>query len=167
MKSNIENVSIGFEHNADKKHQICDRILRNLPEWFGIEEAIVDYADTVRSLPFVTASDGKNVIGFCAIKVHYGINADLYVLGIIKKYHRLGIGTRMLAFTEGYMRENRIPYLTVKTLSERHPDKNYADTRAFYKHFGFQPFEELLSLWGEANPCLNLLKKVDQNPLDG
>ena len=32
--------------NSDKKSSIVNNILRALPEWFGIEESIVDYAKT-------------------------------------------------------------------------------------------------------------------------
>ena len=50
--------------------------------------------------------------------------------------------------------------MTVKTLSERHPDKNYAKTRDFYEKCGFRVFEEFPELWGEANPCLYMIKEV-------
>ena len=50
--------------------------------------------------------------------------------------------------------------LQVKTLSESHPDAGYAKTRAFYRAMGFHPLEEFKTLWGEANPCLLMVKKL-------
>lgn len=48
----------------------------------------------------------------------------------------------------------------VKTLAPSHPDRNYAKTRAFYQRVGFRPLEELPELWGEANPCLLMVKRI-------
>ena len=149
-----------MENRARKKSQICEEILRSLPKWFGIEEAIRDYVDEVRKLWFVTATLYGKVVGFCAVSVNYGINADLYVLGVFEEFHNRGIGSRMVEFIVSHCRRNGIPYMTVKTLSERHPDENYGRTRRFYERCGFRAFEEFPALWGEANPCLYMLKEV-------
>jgi ribosomal protein S18 acetylase RimI-like enzyme len=154
------NLVIRFEEVADRKVQICDEILRALPQWFGIEAAIGEYNHNVKNSLFVTATLNNRVIGFCAIVVHHGINADLYVLGIFEEFHGRGIGTKMIEFITAYCRQQGIPYMTVKTLSERHPDEYYNKTRQFYEKCGFQPFEEFPTLWGEANPCLYMLKAV-------
>ena len=66
----------------------------------------------------------------------------------------------MVAFIEDYCRENEIPYMSVKTLSERHPDEFYTRTRKFYEKCGFIAFEEFPELWGKENPCLLMIKPV-------
>ena len=48
------NLEIGFEKDPGKKTGIANRILRSLPRWFGIEEAIVEYVESVKELPFIT-----------------------------------------------------------------------------------------------------------------
>ena len=32
----------------EEKSQICENILRSLPQWFGIESAIIDYVNDVK-----------------------------------------------------------------------------------------------------------------------
>jgi hypothetical protein len=39
-----------------------------------------------------------------------------------------------------------------------HPDVNYARTRSFYEALGFIGLEETTAFWGEANPCLIMVK---------
>ena len=43
---------IVIEEDGRAKSKICDEILRALPEWFGIEESIVEYVADVETLPF-------------------------------------------------------------------------------------------------------------------
>ncbi|MBN2587314.1 MAG: GNAT family N-acetyltransferase [Candidatus Fermentibacteraceae bacterium] len=149
-----------FEDDHETRAEICGSILRSLPEWFGIESAVEEYVRGARDLPFIRIDIDGAAVGFCSLKVNFGINADLYVLGILKEYHGKGIGTRMIGFIEGYCREKGIPYMSVKTLSSGHPDENYAMTRKFYEKCGFVPFEEFPALWGEESPCLFMLKRV-------
>jgi ribosomal protein S18 acetylase RimI-like enzyme len=160
LQDPLADLEIEFETDPEEKRAVCDAILRSLPKWFGIEEAIVSYANDVRQLPFVTSSLYGKVIGFCAIKINFGVNAELYVLGLFEEFHGRGIGARMLAFVERFCRQREILYMTVKTLSHRDPDPNYAKTRKFYERCGFRAIEEFPSLWGEANPCLYMLKEV-------
>ena len=154
----IRDLKIGFETDPERKSAIADEVLRSLPKWFGIEAAIVDYVEHVRELDFVAATMYGKVVGFCAVKVNFDRNADLYVLGLFGEFHRLGIGTRMIDFIEDHCRKNGIRFMSVKTLSSRHPDVSYAKTRSFYEHCGFRAFEELPTLWGDANPCLYMIK---------
>jgi len=160
LENPLADLVIDFEKDHRAKSLLCEEILRSLPQWFGIEEAIREYTEKVKELPFVTAILYGKVIGFCAVSVNYGINADLYVLAIFEEFHGRGIGTRMIEFVTAYCQQNAIPYMTVKTLSERHPDRNYQKTRQFYEKCGFRAFEEFPTLWGEGNPCLYMLKEV-------
>jgi len=160
MEDPLVDLEIGFETDAQRKSDICAEILESLPKWFGIEEAVREYVEKVKDLLFVSAKLYGKTVGFCALKINFGINADLYVFGLFEEFHGRGIGSRMVDFFDVYCQQKGIPYMTVKTLSERHPDENYMRTRKFYEHCGFQKFEEFPTLWGEANPCLYMLKKV-------
>lgn len=152
--------AIRFQEGVDQRKAIAGHILHALPEWFGIENAIVDFCEASANLPMVVIVDGQEPIGFCSLKVHYGVNCDLYVLGILPQYHHKGLGQRMIAFIEEYCREQGIGYLSVKTLSESHPDPFYARTRRFYQKCGFIAFEAFPELWGAENPCLLMIKPV-------
>ena len=152
---------VDFEKDFSKHPKIVDKVLRELPDWFGQEDAIVKYCEESVNLPMVVLTLDEKPIGFCSLKVNYGINCDLYVLGILPDYHHKGLGQQMVTFIERYCRENEIPYMSVKTLSERNPDEFYARTRKFYEKCGFAAFEEFPELWGEENPCLLMIKPVE------
>ena len=145
---------------ADEKSAICNVVLRALPSWFGIEEAIVDYVEKVKELPFISAYDGDKPVGFVAIMQHTPYASEIYVMGILKEFHRKGIGRGLVIACEKHCRENGQEFLTVKTLDESRESKNYEKTRLFYLSMGFKPIEIFPTLWDEDNPCLLLIKRV-------
>ena len=142
------------------KADLCEPVLRSLPAWFGIEEANQHYLEAIQQLPTFLALEEQQVVGFFTLMQHYPIAAEIYVTGVLPQYHRRGVGHAMLDAAEGYLREQGVQFLQVKTLSESHPDEGYAKTRAFYRAVGFHPLEEFKTLWGEANPCLLLIKNL-------
>lgn len=139
---------------------ICERILRALPEWFGIEEAILHYIEASQRLPTIVAHTDNHTAGFLSIKQHTPYAAEIYVMAVDPQYHRQGIGRAMVARAEAYLKENNMEFLQVKTLSASHPDPFYAKTRTFYQSIGFRPLEEFPTLWGESNPCLLMIKSL-------
>ncbi|MDR0915991.1 MAG: GNAT family N-acetyltransferase [Oscillospiraceae bacterium] len=146
--------------DAERKAQICGDVLRDLPNWFGIEEATQDYIDKSRSAPFFAAYNGDSPVGFIYLHVHNEHAVELYCMGVQERYHRVGIGSLLTAAAEEYCRLNAHKFLTVKTLADAHPDEGYRKTREFYYAKGFLPIEVFSDLWGEANPCLLMLKDL-------
>ena len=146
--------------NADEKSSTCDSILRALPRWFGNESAIIDYSEKVKTMPCYVAYDGNNAIGFVAVKVHNTYTAEVCVMGILKDYHRQGIGKRLIECCETYCMDNDMDYLTVKTLDESRQSKSYDKTRLFYLSVGFKPLEVFPLFWDKDNPCLFLVKCI-------
>lgn len=138
----------------------CEAVLRALPDWFGIEEAIVDYAREINVLPTFLIKQQEKIIGFVTIKIHFPCSAELFVLGILPEFHHKGLGKLAIEKVEDYCREKEIKFLQVKTLSPKRECQAYEKTRKFYLALGFQPLEEFTELWGEANPCLLMVKKV-------
>jgi len=61
---------------------ICEPILRSLPDWFGIEDAITHYLDEIESLPTFIAQANDEILGFLSIKMHTEYSAEIYVMGI-------------------------------------------------------------------------------------
>jgi len=123
--------------NAYEKSSICDITLRVLPSWFGNESAIVDYAEKVKEMPFYAAYDESVSVGFVAVKVHNPYTAEVCVMGILKDYHRQGIGKRLIECCEKYCKDNKMDFLTVKTLDESSKSRSYEKTRLFYQSVGF------------------------------
>jgi GNAT superfamily N-acetyltransferase len=139
---------------------VCEPILRSLPQWFGIEEAVVHYVEEIERLPtFLAIVDGRTV-GFLSLKEHFAESAEVYVMGLRVEYHRQGLGRALVARAEEWFRSRGGEYLQVKTLSPARPNEDYARTRAFYRAVGFRPLEEFPLLWDAANPCLLLVKAL-------
>lgn len=149
-----------YEFIEKSKSEICEKILRSLPKWFGIESAILDYIKDVQDMPMLVAKDDSGVIGFLALNRHNKYTAEVHVMGILPQFHRQKIGQQMILHAEEYLRHKGYQYMTVKTLSESRPNEEYDRTRKFYLGVGFLPVEEFKTLWGEHNPCLLLIKNV-------
>ena len=150
-------------NDNNKKTECTNTILRKLPEWFGIEESIQEYVNTVYKYPFWAAFDKDNCIGFFSGKIHYNRTGDIYVCGIDPEYHGKGIGTLLYKELENYFIRNACDYVIVKTLSEKNADTNYAKTRNFYKKIGFKELLTLTEMWDTNNPCLIMIKNLYPN----
>jgi len=146
---------------AQQRADICLAILRALPDWFGNEAAVLDYAKQCETLPVFAAIEDEQVIGFVALKQHSEFASEVCVMGILPEAHRRGIGRALLAACEEACWANGTRFLTVKTLANSHPDGGYAKTRAFYRAMGFVPLEVFPLHWDEANPCLFMAKYLD------
>lgn len=140
--------------------EVCVPILRSLPDWFGIEEAIQGYAIDINVLPTLLAKSGEQVLGFLTLKQHSPYSIEIYVMGVTFEMQRNGIGQALMERAEAYAKGLGIEYLQVKTLGPSNPDENYANTRSFYMAMGFRPLEEFAQIWGSQNPCLILVKRI-------
>ena len=151
----IKEVSI-----ADEKSKLCNDILRVLPNWFGVESSIVDYVKSVRAMPFYAAYDNSKPIGFVALKEHNHYTSEIYIMGLLKEYHRMGVGKNLIKTSEKHCKNKGVEFLTVKTLDKSRESKSYEKTRLFYEAMGFKPLEVFPLLWDEDNPCLFLAKHI-------
>jgi len=141
---------------------LCEPILRALPEWFGIPSATAQYiADIAQSPTLLAMLDGA-AVGFLTWRKHGRDSAEIHVMGILPAFHRQGIGRSLLERAEQVLRAEGLSFLQVKTLSDRHPDAGYAQTRQFYRSLGFRALEEHPKLWGKDNPCLQMLKSLKE-----
>jgi GNAT superfamily N-acetyltransferase len=137
-----------------------EEILRALPGWFGIEDALLNYVDQSKTLPaFVALMDDK-MVGICSVKQHTQHAAEIYLMAVDPSLHRFGIGTALLKAAERELRDDGVQLLQVKTLGPSDPSPEYATTRLFYEAVGFRALEEIEGLW-PGNPCLILVKHLD------
>jgi len=139
---------------------VCIPILRLLPDWFGIEAAILTYEREIDHLSTFLAKEGGNILGFLSMKQHFPASAEIYIMGVRPEAHRRGIGRALVTAAEAHARELGIEYMQVKTLAPSCPDDGYARTRTFYEAMGFRPLEEFKQIWDEINPCLILVKRL-------
>ncbi|HOB34217.1 MAG: GNAT family N-acetyltransferase [Firmicutes bacterium] len=150
--------------DARLKSLYAEKVLRQLPDWFGIEAALLEYVAGVAPLPYWAAMDGEECVGFIAVKIHYAHTGDIYVMGVLPECHRRGIGRRLMAAAEAYFRQQGCKYAIVKTLSERANSEHYERTRQFYLNVGFEPLITLTEMWDEHNPCLIMIKVLQGVP---
>ncbi|HHF52304.1 MAG TPA: GNAT family N-acetyltransferase [Candidatus Aminicenantes bacterium] len=147
----------------ETKEKISRRVLSDLAEWFGIPEATERYIRESRDKYMAAVREGDEYVGFVSLHEHNRYTAEIFVMGLLKKSQRRGYGKALIQKCEEVLKERKIVFLTVKTLSSAHPDENYANTRRFYASMGFLPVEEFPELWGKENPCL-MLAKIIQLP---
>jgi coenzyme F420-0:L-glutamate ligase/coenzyme F420-1:gamma-L-glutamate ligase len=142
-----------------ERSRIAAAVLRGLPEWFGLEEAVAAYVAEAAELPtFVADGDA----GFLSLKQHTPRAAEIRIMGVRRDRHRSGIGRALVRAAEAWCSARGVEYLQVKTLAPSHPSAEYAATRAFYEALGFVPLEVFAELWDAANPALLLVKRVER-----
>ena len=152
------NIDFKIMIKETNKGDLCNNILCSLPEWFGIEQAIINYTNDIANMITFVAIQDDTEVGFISLNEHNNNNAEIHVMGILPTYHRQGIGHKLVKKAEDYLKDKGIKYFTVKTLSPTRECEEYKKTRLFYKSVGFVDLEEFKTLWGEDNPCLMMIK---------
>lgn len=138
---------------AVTKENICEQLLHKNPNHFGIESAIRDYCENVKTCTVFALFDNNAPIGFIALKETSKTSLEIEVMAVDPAYSRKGIGSLLIARAIHYGRVHHYEKLLVKTLSALHPDIHYAHTRKFYEHLGFKMSQTYLDLWGVSNPA--------------
>lgn len=136
-----------------------DRLLRSLPDWFGIEQAIRDYVSAAAELAGWTARVDGEAVGVLTVRRHFPQSAEVDVMAVDERWHRRGVGRALLSVAEDALRADRVRLVQVKTLGASHPSAHYARTRRFWAGCGYLPVEELADLW-PGNPCLLMVKPL-------
>lgn len=77
---------------------------------------------------------------------------ELYVMGILKEFHRKGIGRRLFHHAKEVASEKGYSFIQVKTV-QMGKYEEYNRTNKFYLSLGFKEFEVFPTLWDEWNPC--------------
>jgi GNAT superfamily N-acetyltransferase len=145
-----------WRHGDD---HVCEAILRTIPDWFGIEESLVNYARETATLPTWLVEVDDQPLGFVSVKQHFPESAEISVIAMAAGRHRHGLGTLLVEQAERFAREQGCAMLFVKTLGPSRPDANYARTLQFYLARGFGRLEEFHQEWGRI-PCLVLCKSL-------
>ena len=151
-----------IEIQDDNQTSSCTReILERLPEWFGNKQALDEYVEEVKGIPYYVAVNNANeYIGFFSIKVHYQHTGDIFVCGVLPEYQHKGVGKAIYQVVENHLIQRGCKYVIVKTLSDTVDFEPYARTREFYKSFSFEPLITLTEMWDEENPCLIMFKSL-------
>ena len=135
----------------------AERILRSLPRWFGIEEALLQYAADSNRYPTFLAEE-REPVGFITVREHFQGSWEVHCVAVHAVHRSKGIGRRLHAHTEAWLQQQGVRILQVKTLAAAHPSPEYAETRRFYDAMGYTPLEVFPTLWGPKLPVLQLVK---------
>jgi GNAT superfamily N-acetyltransferase len=159
--------------SGERNPRAVERLLRAVPQWFGIESAVADYVASAAELPTYFAwpasglsgehEDGRAVGALLAAR-HFPCSAEIHLMAVDPALHRRGVGHALVTALEDDLIAEGAEFLQVKTLGPAHPDAGYALTRQFYAAVGFRPLEEIHGLWPD-NPCLVMVKSLRQPPL--
>lgn len=147
-----ENITIEQVFDKSEKKEIARRILEALPECFEVEESREQLIEDSGEQIFVAAKDNEEAVGFVCLKGTGKDTAELAVLGVLKGYHRKGIGKELVESAKEIAKHSGFSFLQVKTV-EMGKYEEYDKTNMFYTNVGFKEFEVFPTLWDEANPC--------------
>lgn len=138
----------------------CERVLRALPDWFGLEESNRAYVENLRKLPGAVAVTGDGVAGFVALEESNPLSFEIHVMGVRQDLHRRGIGRALVDWSRDFAQSRGAHWLHVKTRGPLTPDPDYEKTRAFYLAQGFEPLFETLAMWGPENSTLVFVMRL-------
>ncbi|MGH3272846.1 MAG: GNAT family N-acetyltransferase [Streptosporangiaceae bacterium] len=154
--------------SGEQAPETVDRLLRSLPDWFGIESAITEYVVKAHELPTYLAwpvrdwaAEGSQPqpVGVLLAARHFPESAEIYLMAVAPSMHRRGIGQALVDALVADLVPQGVEQLQVKTLGPSLPNASYDQTRRFYLRMGFRPLEETRDLWPE-NPCLIMVKSL-------
>ena len=119
-----------------------DRILRSLPDWFAIEEAVVNYVESAwRRDSFLAIIDGE-VVGVALVNRHFPESAELSLIAVQVNHRGKGVGSALVYAVSMSLVVEGCLLLQVHTVGPSFEDDAYAKSRAFYRRAGFLPLQE-------------------------
>ena len=139
-------------YDKNEKRQISRQVLEALTDWFGVPESREKYIEDSADLIFFAAIEDSSPVGFLCLKETGKHTVELAVMGVLKEYHRHGVGRGLVDAAKSSARKNGYSFLQVKTVQMGKYD-DYDQTNLFYQSMGFKEFEVFPTLWDEANPC--------------
>ena len=99
-----------------EKMKLTRYILEALPEWFGIPEAREEYIRDSAGKSFFCAYNEAEPVGFLYLKQTGKDTVELAVMGVLKEYHRNGIGKTLFENAKKIACEKGYSFIQVKTV---------------------------------------------------
>lgn len=87
--------------SGEQAPETVNRLLRWLPDWFGIESSIAEYVIKARELPTYLAWPSREMpvegterrpVGVLLAARHFPTSAEIYLMAVEPALHRQGIG---------------------------------------------------------------------------
>lgn len=144
-----------FINDSYTRKTISRSILESLTEWFEIDENREKYIEDSSQWSFFAAfeeEDNNKPVGFLCLKETGPEAVELAVMGVLKQYHRKGVGRCLFEAAKEFAADKGYAFLHVKTV-QYGVYKEYDKTNLFYKSLGFKELEVIEEIWGKENPC--------------
>ena len=138
--------------DKETKKVVARKILEALRDWFEVDESREKYIEESADQIFLAAKEGDDYVGFLCLKETGKDTAELDVMGVMKEYHRKGVGRELVLKAKETAAQAGYSFLQVKTVQMGRYEE-YDRTNRFYLALGFKEFEVFPLLWDEANPC--------------
>ena len=138
--------------DSKEKQAIARKVLEALTDWFGIKESREEYISGCANWKFFAAKEDDEAVGFLCLKETGKATVELAVMGVLKDYHRIGIGRQLVEKAIETARSQGYEFMQVKTV-KMGMYEDYDRTNLFYISCGFKELEVFPLLWDEANPC--------------
>ena len=144
-----------------EKEKVSKEVLYDLPEWFGLPESTENYIIYSQDKPLVAWYVNDEVAGYIVLNATSKDCADIFVMGVKKKFHRMGIGLKLNNAFEILAKKLGYTYSQVKTVKTG-CYKEYDITNKFYIAMGYKELECFPTLWDEWNPCQIYIKYLGE-----
>ncbi|MCR5674646.1 MAG: GNAT family N-acetyltransferase [Lachnospiraceae bacterium] len=138
--------------DANEKQAVARKVLEDLTEWFEVKESREGYIHDCADWTFLAAKDDDRIMGFLCLKKTGDATVELAVMGVMKEYHRNGVGRELVEKAKEAARALGYGFMQVKTV-KMGVYEDYDRTNLFYISCGFKELEVFPLLWDEANPC--------------
>ena len=110
--------------DKEEKESISKEVLYDLPEWFGMPESTQEYVDDAMDKPFLACFVEDKLAGYVVLNATSEDCADIFVIGIKKKFRQIGIGSILNEAYGTMARKLGYAYSQVKTIQMGHTTKN-------------------------------------------
>ena len=144
-----------------EKERIAREVLNDLPEWFGMPDSTEEYINDSQEKPFLASFSNEELVGFVVLGASSPDCAEIFVIGVKKKFHHKGAGKQLNQAYEQLAKNLGYTYTQVKTVESGHYDE-YDITNNFYKALGYKELEVFPDLWDEWNPCQIYVKYLGE-----
>ena len=146
------NLSVRQIADPDEKQRIAAFVLEALHQWFEVPESREAYIRESRGMMLFAAFADNRPAGFLCLKETGRETVELAVMGVLKEYHRNGIGRQLVEKAKAEAASLGYSFMQVKTV-KMGVYEDYDRTNRFYLACGFKEFEVIETYWDEANPC--------------
>ena len=152
-------MKVSLVENKLEKENISSYILKDLKSWFEDDEAVKNYIEKSKDYIFFKASENGKNLAFIVYKKTSDYTIEIFVMGVLKKYHRKNIGRYLFEKSIEILKKYNYEFVQVKTLKEG-IDDGYDKTNKFYQALGFRKFEVIDEIWSKDNPCQIYVKSI-------